>query len=135
MHRLRNTAVWGGIVMAMSLGQGATAAEIDGPLPFGQTKDGVAVDLFTFKNNNGVVVKIMTYGATVLELQAPDKAGKTVNVVLGFDSVAGYESDKNQYFGCVAGRVCNRIAKGRFTLDGMEYKLAVNNGKNHLHGG
>ena len=57
------------------------------------------------------------------------------NVVLGFNDVAGYESDRNQYFGCSMGRVCNRIAKGRFTLDGNKNKLAVNNGPNHLHGG
>jgi aldose 1-epimerase len=81
------------------------------------------------------VAKIMTRGATLIELLAPDNKGKFVNVVLGFDDVAGYESDKNQYFGCVVGRVCNRIAKGMFTLDGKDYKVAVNNGPNHLHGG
>ena len=74
-------------------------------------------------------------GATLVELHVPDKSGKTANVVLGFDDVAGYQSDRNQYFGCTAGRVANRIAKGHFMLDGKEYKLATNNGPNHLHGG
>jgi aldose 1-epimerase len=87
------------------------------------------------KSKNGVVAKIMTRGATLIELQAPDRNDKLANVVLGFDDVAGYESDRNQYFGCTVGRVCNRIAKGKFTLDGKEYQLALNDGPNHLHGG
>jgi len=70
-----------------------------------------------------------------VELRVPDRAGKLADVVNGFDSVAGYEGDGNQYFGCTTGRVCNRIAKGRFTLDGKEYTLATNNDPNHLHGG
>ena len=69
------------------------------------------------------------------ELHVPDKAGKTADVVLGWDNVAGYESDGNQYFGCTTGRVANRIAKGKFKLDGKEYSVAVNNDVNHLHGG
>src|SRR5438094_5261192 len=77
----------------------------------------------------------MTLGATVTEINVPDKAGKFANVVLGFDDVAGYQSDDNQYFGCTVGRVANRIAKGKFILDGKEYQVAVNNGPNHLHGG
>ena len=135
MHHYGKIAVWGGILMATLLGRGADAAEITGPAPFGKTKDGADVAVYTLTNTNGVVAKVMTLGATVIELQLPDKAGKTANVVLGFDDVAGYESDKNQYFGCTVGRVCNRIAKGKFTLDGKEYTLAVNNGPNHLHGG
>jgi aldose 1-epimerase len=121
--------------MAMSLAADASAAQVEGPKPFGKTKDGEEVQVFTLKNKAGVVAKVMTFGATLIELQAPDKAGKSENVVLGFDDVAGYQSDRNGYFGCTTGRVCNRIAKGRFTLDGTEYKLAVNNGPNHLHGG
>jgi aldose 1-epimerase len=77
----------------------------------------------------------MTLGAAITELWVPDKDGKLADVTLGYDSVKGYESENNPYFGCVVGRVCNRIAKGKFTLDGEEYKLATNNGKNHLHGG
>jgi aldose 1-epimerase len=107
----------------------------DGPKPFGKTADGTAVELYTLKNAHGMVAKVMTLGATLVELHVPDKAGKTADVVLGFDSVADYQSDKNQYFGTTTGRVANRIAKGRFTLDGKEYKLAINNGPNHLHGG
>jgi aldose 1-epimerase len=119
----------------MAMSTTTSAAEVIGPTPFGKTADGTAVEVWTLKSKSGVVAKIMTRGATLIELQAPDKNGKLANVVLGFDDVAGYESDRNQYFGCTVGRVCNRIAKGMFTLDGKQYKLALNNGPNHLHGG
>ena len=102
--------------------------------PFGKTKSGTAVEMYTLSNGK-LTAKVMTYGATLVELQAPDKDGKMADVVLGWDSVAGYESADNQYFGCTTGRVCNRIAKGKFSLDGKEYKLAINNEPNHLHGG
>ncbi|MSQ95378.1 MAG: galactose mutarotase [Gemmataceae bacterium] len=110
-------------------------AQVDGPKPFGKTADGTPVETYTLKNKNGVTVKLMTLGATITEINVPDKQGKFANVVLGFDDVAGYQSDRNQYFGCTVGRVANRIAKGKFTLDGKEYKLAINNEPNHLHGG
>src|SRR6516165_2572523 len=110
-------------------------AEVTGPEPFGKTADGTKVEVYTLKNKNGMIAKVMTRGATLIELQVPDKKGKLANVVLGFDDVAGYESDKNQYFGCTVGRVANRIARGKFTLDGKDYKLATNNRVNHLHGG
>ncbi len=103
--------------------------------PFGKTKDGEAVELYTLKSSKGLVAKIMTRGATLVQLHVPDKDGKVEDVILGWDDVAGYESDDNQYFGCTTGRVCNRIAKGKFTLDGKEYSLAINNEPNHLHGG
>lgn len=103
--------------------------------PFGKTKDGVAVELYTLKNQSGLTAKVMTRGATLVQLHVPDRAGKTADVLLGFDDVSGYESDDNQYFGCTTGRVCNRIAKGKFTLDGKDYTLAINNEPNHLHGG
>lgn len=102
---------------------------------FGKTKDGVPVELYTIGNKSGFSAKIMTRGATLVSLMVPDASGKLADVLLGFDSVTGYESDGNQYFGCTTGRVCNRIAKGRFTLDGREYTLAINNEPNHLHGG
>ena len=101
---------------------------------FGTTKDGQAVDLYTLTNANGVVARIITYGALLTELHVPDKAGTMADVVLGFKTLAQYESDQ-PYFGATIGRVANRIAKGKFTLGGQEYTLATNNGPNHLHGG
>lgn len=126
--------ILGGLLMTTVSHSGA-GVDVTGPALFGKTADGTAVEVYTLKNSKGMVAKVMTLGATLTELHVPDKAGKTANVVLGFDDVAGYQSDKNQYFGCTTGRVANRIAKGKFTLDGKEYQLAVNNGPNHLHGG
>jgi aldose 1-epimerase len=114
---------------------GSGAAEVTGPKPFGKTADGTDVAVYTLTSKGGVIAKVMTLGATVTELHAPDKGGKTVDVVLGFNDVAGYESDDNQYFGATVGRVANRVAKGKFTVDGKQYQVAVNNGPNHLHGG
>ena len=98
------------------------------------TVDGLSVYLFTLENQNGMVVKITNYGAIITSILVPDRNGKLGDVVLGYDSLGGYVAN-NPYFGCIAGRYANRIAKGKFTLDGKEYTLAVNNGNNHLHGG
>lgn len=103
--------------------------------PFGKTADGQSVEIFTLTNRLGMTVRIMSRGATIVSMTVPNRSGVQDDVVLGFDDVAGYESESNQYFGCVTGRVANRIAKGKFTLDDKEYSLAVNNGPNHLHGG
>lgn len=100
-----------------------------------KTKEGKEVNVYTLQNKNGMVAKLSTLGATLTHLFVPGKDGQTVDVVLGFDDPAGYQSDRNQYFGCTTGRVANRIAKGTFTLDGVTYKLAINNDPNHLHGG
>ena len=124
-----------GSALLMAILAGSSAADVTGPADFGKTSDGQAVEVYTLKNANGVIAKLMTLGATLTELHVPDKNGKMADVVLGFDNAAGYQSDANQYFGCTTGRVANRIAKGKFTLDGKEYTLAVNNGPNHLHGG
>jgi len=107
----------------------------DGAVVFGKTSDGTPVKMYTLKNARGMVARLMTRGATLVELLVPDKHGKLADVVLGFDDVAGYESDRNQYFGAIVGRVANRIAGGKFTLDGKQYVLACNDGPNHLHGG
>jgi aldose 1-epimerase len=101
---------------------------------FGRTADGRAVDLYTLTNAHGVVAKIITYGGIVTELHVPDKAGKMADVVLGFDNLKGY-LDGHPYFGAITGRYANRIAGGKFTLDGKPYTLATNNGPNALHGG
>ena len=102
---------------------------------FGKTKDGQAVELYTLTSKAGLVAKVMTRGATLVQLHVPDRDDQLADVIHGFDDVAGYESEGNQYFGCTTGRVCNRIAKGKFELDGQAYELATNDGENHLHGG
>ncbi len=102
--------------------------------PFGQTKDGQAVEMFILTNRNGMVAKVITYGATLTELDVPDSGGKPGNIVLGFDTLAGYLGEE-PYFGATIGRVANRIAKGTFTLNGVTYHVPVNNGPNSLHGG
>jgi aldose 1-epimerase len=110
-------------------------ADIKGPMPFGKTADGTPVEIYTLTSKKGATAKIMTLGATITEINVPDKNGKLANVVLGFDDVKGYESKDNQYFGCTVGRVANRIANASFKLDGKEYQLAINDKPNHLHGG
>ena len=102
--------------------------------PFGQMPDGTAVESFTLRNAHGIEVKAITYGGIIVSLRAPDRAGKFDDVVLGYDDLAGYLR-QSPYFGAIVGRYGNRIAKGRFTLDGKTYTLATNNGPNHLHGG
>lgn len=102
--------------------------------PFGQMPDGVAVDLFTLTNDNGVTANITNYGGIIVALTTPDRHGTLGDIALGFDTLAEY-IDHNPYFGALCGRYANRIANGKFTLDGVEYQLAQNNGPNHLHGG
>lgn len=101
---------------------------------FGVTTDGDSVTQFIFSNSNGLEVRIMNYGGIVTHLKVPDKNGKIEDVVLGYDNLEDYIK-ATPYFGAIVGRYGNRIAKGKFTLDGIEYKLAINNNENHLHGG
>jgi aldose 1-epimerase len=101
---------------------------------FGKMPDGTAVAKFTLTNANGVEMQAISYGAIITSLKVPDRTGKLADVVLGFDSLDGYLKG-HPYFGCIVGRYGNRIAKGQFTLNGQTYKLATNNGPNHLHGG
>jgi aldose 1-epimerase len=105
-----------------------------GRSPFGALPDGRAVDLFTLKNSRGVEVRVMTYGATIVSIRTPDRAGHVEDVVLGFDTLDPYFT-KARFFGTIVGRYGNRIANGRFVLDGRAFQLAANNGANHLHGG
>jgi len=101
---------------------------------FGTLDGGIAVDLYTLKNAKGSTAKIITYGATLTELWVPDRSGKLGDVVLGFDNLQGYVG-KHPWFGATVGRVANRIAKGKFTLDGKEYSLEINDPPNSLHSG
>ena len=102
--------------------------------PFGKLSDGTAVDVFTLTNANGMEVRVIPYGAIIVSLRVPDRNQQMADVVLGYDTLDGYVA-KSPYFGAIVGRYGNRIAKGRFTLDGKTYQLATNNGPNHLHGG
>lgn len=102
---------------------------------FGTMPDGTAVELYTLTNVNGLVCKVITYGGIITELYVPDRMGRMGDVVLGFDTLEQYVKQNNPYMGAVIGRVTNRIAKGRFQIDGKAYQLPINNGVNTLHGG
>jgi aldose 1-epimerase len=96
--------------------------------------DGAQVGIYTLTNGRGMEVRVINYGAIVQSIRVPDRNGRMADVVNGHDTLEGYRT-RSRFFGAVVGRYGNRIAKGRFTLDGREYVLAVNNGPNHLHGG
>jgi aldose 1-epimerase len=102
--------------------------------PFGKLADGRAVDLYTLTNRNGLQAEISNFGGAVVAVRVPDARGQMADVVLGYDDASGYEGD-TFYMGTLVGRYANRIALGKFKLNGVEYKLATNNGPNHLHGG
>jgi len=101
---------------------------------FGRTPDGTPVDMVTLTNVHGIEVRAISYGAIICSIRVPDRDGRFDDVVLGHETLEGY-LERSSYFGAVVGRFANRIAKGRFTLDGTTYQLATNNGANHLHGG
>ena len=102
--------------------------------PFGTLADGRTVHAYAFASRGGVEVEVLDYGAVVRTLRVPDHAGTPADVVLGYDTIAEYERQR-AFFGTLVGRYANRIAHGRFTLDGVEHRLATNDGPNHLHGG
>lgn len=146
------TKPWGLLGVLATLGMGlSVAAHAERPVsagqkgdkmkqasvqkaPFGKLEDGTPVEIYTLTNANGLSAKVMTYGAILTELHVPDKSGAMGDVVLGFDNLNDYLKG-HPFFGATVGRYANRIAKGKFTLDGQEYTLAVNNGPNSLHGG
>ena len=99
------------------------------------TADGQPITLYTLTNAHGMNIAVMNYGATLVKIFAPDRDGKLADVTLGYDSIDGYLSKGDPYFGATIGRYGNRIAKGKFTLGGKDYTLATNNGPNSLHGG
>ena len=102
---------------------------------FQKVVDGKNVDLFILSNKNGGEMLVTNYGAKIVALYVPDKTGKMIDVVLGHPTIEEYLVSQEPYFGAICGRTGNRIAKGKFTLDGKEYNLAINNGPNNLHGG
>lgn len=102
---------------------------------FGKTLDGAPVQIYTLTNKNGLEARITNYGGIVVSLQAPDRNGAMADVILGFDTFHDYLTSPSPYFGALVGRYGNRIGHARFSLDGVEYKLAANNGQNSLHGG
>lgn len=131
-----SVAVLVALALSMAL-PGPAALRAEGKIEkksYGTTADGVAVDEYTLTNANGMEVKVITYGGIITSIKVPDRFGNMANVALGFDNLKDYET-KNPYFGCITGRYANRIAKGKFTLDGVEYTLAINNPPNALHGG
>lgn len=97
--------------------------------------DSKPVALYSLSNKSGISVQVINHGAKIVAITVPDKEGRPVDVVLGHDSIKDYQESEEQFFGAVCGRYANRIAKGRFSIDGTEYELAVNNGPNALHGG
>jgi len=101
---------------------------------YGKTKDNKKIDLYSFKNENGMQVDIINYGGIITSLKVPDKNGETEDIVLGYNKLEDYINE-NPYFGSIIGRYGNRIAKGKFNLNGNQYTLATNNDENHLHGG
>lgn len=107
--------------------------------PFGRTEKGRLVKVYTLANEHGIELRTMNWGGTILSLRVPDRDGIVDDVVLGFDAFEDYRSDaylsEMPYFGAIVGRHANRIAQGRFDLDGETYQLATNDGPHHLHGG
>ena len=120
------------LLLVCGLWAGAAAQRAE---HFDKTPDGRDVDIYTLKSKGGAEARVISYGGIVVSLKVPDREGRLADVVLGFDDLDGYRGAGSTYLGALIGRYGNRIARGRFTLDGVEYRLATNNGPNHLHGG
>ncbi len=126
------------LLFGIALTAHAVSAELPKAEPYGKTADGAPVEVFTLTNKHGIKLRAMSYGAIVLSLETPDRDGKSADIVLGYNSLGEYVKD-TPYFGAVVGRYGNRIANGKFSLDGKDYTLATNNDpggiKCSLHGG
>ena len=131
VSRLLGAVAW---LAAVQLANGTAIAGEASRAPAGKLADGTAIEAITLKNSHGVSATILTYGATLQTMIAPDRAGKPTDILLGYDKLDGYVEQPN-YFGVTVGRYANRIAAGRFTLDGKAYQLPLNNAPNSLHGG
>lgn len=102
--------------------------------PFGTAKNGAAVEMYTFTHAGGLVLSVINYGCVIQSLYVPDREGNLADIVLGYDTLAEYEADQ-RFLGCIVGRYANRIAHGRFSIDGVEYQLETNPKGHHIHGG
>jgi len=136
-HRVLRTIAMSGLWLALFSMTMEAKTKVTSE-PFGNMPDGTPVEIFTL-SSGPYEARIATYGGVVVSLKAPDRSGKAVDVVLGFDNVDGYVDNFNgpadAFFGAIIGRYANRIAHGSFTLDGKKYSLPLNNGENSLHGG
>ena len=130
---MRKFSVVGLSALALGLATSAIASTAKRETA-GMLKDGRPVEAVTLRNKAGVSARIFAYGATLQTLNAPDRKGRMADIVLGHDTAAEYEATQD-YFGVTVGRYANRIAKGKFSLDGTAYQLPLNNGANTLHGG
>ncbi|HEY8748700.1 MAG TPA: aldose epimerase family protein [Tepidisphaeraceae bacterium] len=138
--RHRNWPIFGTIIIAaftlnFCVTSAIAAAELSlTKADFGKTRDGQSAELYTLSNTKGLVAKITNFGAIIVELDVPDKAGKTANVIQGFANVKEYET-RGGVNGATIGRYANRIANAKFKIDGKEYTVTKNGGANHIHGG
>src|SRR5471030_1473120 len=120
---------------ASTMTDSTTTAILPPSSGFEKTIDGKQTHLYVLKNKNGVQAALTNYGAHLISLAVPDKAGKMTDVVLGFDDIDGYKKAMSAFYGATIGRYGNRIAKGHFVLEGKGYNLFINNKPNSLHGG
>ena len=137
MAKRFRTAIYAGLILWVTLCVVSGKAQANSGMQqknFGKTHDGQAAELYILTNKSGMTAEITNYGATLVSLRVPDRDGKVGDVILGYDSVAGYEGG-TAYFGATVGRYANRIAHAQFKLDGKTYTLAKNDGENTLHGG
>lgn len=137
---MRRRVLWATAAVFLGLAGAPAAAPAQGgkatvqQTDYGKLRDGTAVDLYTLTNAHGVVARVITYGGILTEWHVPGRDGKMADVVLGCPDLKTYEAG-HPFFGAIAGRVANRIANARFTLDGHDYRLAANSGAHALHGG
>jgi aldose 1-epimerase len=134
LSRSSLSTLFSSVTGAIILAAGSAAHGAVTKAAWGSTADGKPVEIYTLASKD-LTVKVATYGARIVSIEAPDKNGKKADVALGYSSVAGYEADKNTYVGSIVGRYGNRIAKGTFSIAGHEYHVPLNNNGNALHGG
>ena len=134
MKKLLHIALVGGLTAGCITTKQNVGLKLD-KAKFVKTIEGKKTDLYVLRNSNGVEVAVTNYGARTVAISVPDKAGKFEDVISGFNTLDEYINCPEPFHGPIVGRVGNRIARGKFKLDGKEYNVSINNGPNHLHGG